>query len=225
MLMAFPVGAANQINRSGALFASWTFRKQPKFFDVVTYTGNSTAGRTIAHSLGSTPGFIIVKATNNGSDWFCYHTSLGATKRILLNTTGASATDANAWNNTAPTSTVFTVGAGADVNYTGVTYVAYLFAHNAGGFGLTGTDNVISCGSFTTDGSGNATVTLGYEPQLVIIKPTGIVSNWNIIDTMRGMPASGSDNRLFPNLSAAEDTGFGGIAPTATGFNGLGLSG
>jgi hypothetical protein len=59
---------------------SWTFRKQPKFFDVVTYTGNFTAGREIAHNLGSVPGMIIIKSlTDDGYPWRVYHQSLGPT--------------------------------------------------------------------------------------------------------------------------------------------------
>ena len=140
---------------SGGTFASWTFRKQPKFFDVVTYTGNNGTGsgiQTIAHNLGSVPGTIIVKCIDTAPyDWIVYHRSLGATKYAYLNTTAAADTFSGYWNNTAPTSTEFTVGTSGGVNGSGQTYVAYLFAHNAGGFGLTGTDNVISCGSATGD--------------------------------------------------------------------------
>ena len=218
----FTLGSETLTNLSGDNFVSWTFRKQPKFFDVVTWTGNSTAGRQISHNLGSVPGFIAVKATNNGSDWFCYHRSLGGTKRILLNSTGAAATDSNAWNNTDPTSTVFTVGAGADVNYTGITYVAYIYAHDAGGFGLTGTDNVITCGSYSGNSS-TQSISLGYEPQFIMIKCTSTAGTpWVMLDTMRGWAnsdASGFDDaRLMAQSSAAESLlNFG--TPTATGFN------
>jgi hypothetical protein len=118
---------------------------------------------------------------------------------------------------------VFTVGSGANVNFDGDTYVAYLFAHDAGGFGLSGTDNVISCGSFTTNSNGQATVDLGYEPQWVMVKNTAVTSSgsavsWNITDNMRGMPVGGVDPRLFANTSGAEDTTYDWVSPTATGF-------
>lgn len=212
------------INTNAVTFASWTFRKQPKFFDVVTYTGNGTAGRTVAHSLGSVPGCMIVKCTSDGSNWIVYHRGLGSPLKFLQLNTTIDASNAFVWNNTDPTATVFTVGGtGIEVNDSGKTYVAYLFAHDAGGFGLTGTDNVISCGAWTDSGSGTQTITLGYEPQFVIYKRTDASSNWVMLDNMRGWPvvnASGSTANLYPNLSNAESGGnYGGNGPTATGFN------
>ena len=195
-------------------FASWTFREQPKFFDVVTYTGTGSA-RTVAHALGAVPGCIIVKRTDAaGYNWFVYHVSLGNSSGIVLNQTGGAGGYGTAlWNSTDPTSTVFSLGTNSNVNASGGTYVAYLFAHDAGGFGLEGTDNVISCGTFT----GNTTVTLGYEPQWILLKNSGGVEDWYIHDTMRGWPVSGDARVLFPNLSSAE-SGTAQIFPNATGF-------
>jgi hypothetical protein len=115
---------------------------------------------------------------------------------------------------------VFTVGDGGGVNLDGVTYVAYLFAHDAGGFGLTGTDNVISCGSFTTNGSGVYSVNLGYEPQWVMIKRSsaGAARSWFIYDNMRGMPASGAGDLLQANTSGAEFQSGDQVNINATGF-------
>ena len=210
--------AASNVNTQ--TYTSWTFAEQPKFFDVVTYTGNGTSGRTVSHSLGSTPGCIIVKNTSNTADWAVYHRSLGSTKYITLNATDAAATDSSFWNNTDPTSTNFTVGSGGhQVNWNGETYVAYLFAHDAGGFGLTGTDNVISCGSFTTDGSGNATVSLGYEPQWVMIKNSSSAGYpWYMFDNMRGMTVGGDDAMLQANSANAEASN-NIVNPSATGFS------
>jgi len=206
------------LNTSGETYTSWSWAKAPKFFDVVTYTGTGSA-QDIAHSLGSVPACMIIKDTTNaGSAWAIYHTSLGNTQ-FLQFTTSAAGTSSGYWNNTSPTSTQFTVGTNGNVNQSGATYVAYLFAHNAGGFGLTGTDNVISCGSFTTDGSGNSTVNLGYEPQWLLVKANASGNDWYMYDNMRGLSYS-NYVYLSPNLSAAE----GNIAadylvPTATGFN------
>ena len=214
---------ASNPNVNGYTYASWTFRKQAKFFDVVTYTGNGTNPRNISHNLGSTPGCIIVKCTSAGStDWMVYHRSLSSggfgPYTIYLNLTNAQ--NANDEWNTAPTSTVFTVN-NSNVNTNGATYVAYLFAHDAGGFGATGSDNVISCGSFTCDGSGNADVTLGYEPQWLLVKPYDAAGYpWYMADIMRGMPLVGDTRFLRANTNGAE-TGDGGVAtfrPTATGF-------
>ena len=209
------INANADINTNAVTFASWTFRKQPKFFDVVTWTGDGNTSKTISHSLGSVPGCIITKSTSGVNNWQTYHRSLGNTQAVQLNLTNAASTNTGFWNNTSPTSTQFTVGTVENAN--GETYVAYLFAHDAGGFGLTGTDNVISCGSFTTDGSGTATVNLGYEPQWLLWKRTDDTSNWLLLDNMRGWDASGSDSLLRPNSSTAQSSGNYGF-PTATGF-------
>jgi hypothetical protein len=206
------------VNESATNYCSWTFREQAKFFDVVTYTGNGAA-RTIAHNLGSVPGMMFVKATSGSADWNVYHRSLGNTFRLLLNST-AQAFDIGSvcWNATTPTSSVFSLGTNTGVNESGVTYVAYLFAHNAGGFGEAETDNVISCGSFTTNGSGIATVDLGYEPQYVLIKQTDGADSWYVNDIMRGMSVGTSDRNLSPNTSGAEVASGYETDPTATGF-------
>jgi hypothetical protein len=214
-------------------FVSWTFREQPKFFDVVTYTGNGVAGRQISHNLGSVPGCIILKSTSEaGVNWNVFHRSIAPTGTLRLNLSDAQTSNfieyyfGNDTAYVAPTSSVFTVGgsgAGNQVNGSGATYVAYLFAHDAGGFGLTGTDNVISCGSFTTDGSGNATVNLGYEPQFLIHKATTGSESWLMLDTMRGWNMSTADRDLFCNSASAEASGNYGD-PTATGFTAAGLS-
>jgi hypothetical protein len=219
----FTLGSNAAANGSGDNFVSWTFRKAPKFFDVVTYTGNGTAGRTVAHNLGSVPGCMIVKRTDASNGWAVYHRSMNASPQdymMRLNATDAAfTTSPSRWNNTLPTATEFTLSGNDEVNGSGATYVAYLFAHDAGGFGLTGTDNVISCGSFTTDGSGAYSVTLGYEPQWVIYKQTsGAGGDWLMFDNMRGMPVGSNDAVLRANTSGAETNSFDAINPTATGF-------
>jgi hypothetical protein len=140
---------------------------------------------------------------------------------VTLNSTSAEATYSGTWGDTAPNATNFYVQ-GNETNATGGTYVAYLFAHDAGGFGLTGTDNVISCGSFTTDGSGNATVSLGYEPQWVLAKNIAGGWDWVLYDNMRGIPTGGVDALLRPNLSNAESSSSNSINLTATGFTFVG---
>jgi hypothetical protein len=201
-------------------YTSWTFRKQPKFFDVLTYTGDGVLGREIPHNLGSVPGSMIIKRTDSTGSWAFYHRSLASNQALILDGTNASFT-ATYFNSTAPTSTVFTVGAGDTVNGDGFTYVAYLFAHDAGGFGLTGTDNVISCGSYTGNGT-IQTVSLGYEPQWVLVKNAssgarGYGSSWAIQDNMRGFPSGGAAQTLYPDRSEAEDTNT--VNPNATGFS------
>ena len=210
-----------RVNADGYLYASWTFAKQPKFFDIVTWTGDGTASKTISHNLGSAPGFITCKATSTVGDWWSYHRATSATPNNdygVLNSTNAwSITGSNFW---AVNSTTFTANSALNLNTDGVTYVAYLFAHNAGGFGLTGTDNVISCGTFTTDGSGNATVNLGYEPQWLLTKAASTAGgNWQLFDASRGFVATGNSSysaMLFANLINAEQNGTYKV--TSTGF-------
>ena len=217
----FSLGSAAGINVNAATYASWTFRKQPKFFDVVTYTGNGATNRQIAHNLGSTPGCIIVKRTDGATNWVVYHRSLTDANYVtILNSTIAQVSDSTVFG-TAPTDTVFTVartGVSSNTNQNGATYVAYLFAHDAGGFGLTGTDNVISCGSYTTDGSGNATVNLGYEFQWLLRKRSDAVSDWIIVDNMRGW-ASSNTQTLAANNSDQEFGGGFANQITSTGFS------
>lgn len=217
----FSVGNNSDVNFNNATFASWTFRKQAKFFDVVTYTGTGSSPLTVNHNLGSVPGCIIIKNTTNGAvNWAVYHRSIGATGGLYLNGTDSTITSISFWNNTQPTSTSFTVGSGGNTNALSASYVAYLFAHDAGGFGDSGNESVIKCGSYTGNGSTTGPVIdLGWEPQWVMIKnTTGSVDDWDIFDNMRGVPTGGNDQRLRANLSSAEDSGVNFIDFNATGF-------
>jgi hypothetical protein len=221
------------LNESNKTFASWTFREQPKFFDVVTWTGNGVDGRQIPHNLGSAPGCVIIKRTDATLGWAVYHRSLTTTYGEL-NSTDAFATSqlggfnmqevfGNSSTIILPDANNITVARFGASNASGATYVAYVFAHNAGGFGLTGTDNVISCGSYTGNGSTNGpVVTLGYEPQWLLVKKSSVSgTSWTVIDTMRGMAYTGNLNELLPNSSNAENSlgQVNGIYPTATGFS------
>ena len=216
----FAIGSNQRVNDSAYRYVSWTWRKQPKFFDIQTWTGTGS-NRTIAHALGSVPGCIMVKRTDTTGNWQVYHranTASPETDYLVLNDTAATADSDTRWNDTAPTSAVFSLGTEATVNASGGTYVAYLFAHNAGGFGLSGTDNVISCGAFTTDGAGAATVNLGYEPQWVIFKDTVNADSWYMFDNMRGMSMN-----ISARTTANGTYGDGVESPTrffpsATGF-------
>lgn len=194
----FSIGSLSDVNLNTQSTVAWTFRKSPGFFDVVTYTGDGTAGRTISHNLGVTPGMIVVKRTDTTGAWETYHRSLGGTKYLVLNTTAAEGTAANFWNNTDATSTDFTLGTWSGVNAPGGTYVAYCFAHDT-------TDNgVIQCGSYTGNGSTTGpTVTLGWEPQWVMIKTSSTTGQWVIMDNQRVF-TSPTKGQLFANLSNAE---------------------
>jgi len=208
------------INYAPTAYASWTFRKAEKFFDVVTYTGNGVQGRVIPHSLGSVPGVIIVKRTDTTRNWVVYHRSLGATKYLALNLTDAEVTSNQQWSNTEPTSSGFTVHDDGSVNINGGTYVAYIFAHDEAVFGENADQSVIKCGSYTGTGSNGNVINLGWEPQWVLIKNASGAFNWALYDNMRGMPDDGSGVApgLVPNSSNAENSLYPPVIPLATGF-------
>jgi len=213
--------SGNRTNESGSDFVSWSFRKQAGFFDVVTYTGNSTSGRGIAHNLGSTPGFVIVKCTSDAEVWRCFHRTFSASDDLSLNSTAAVA--ANGHFPTVPDSDNFYVGAGNQVNGTGKTYVAYLFAHDDQSFGDGSDEPIIKCGSFTEPSSGSVSINLGFEPQFVLAKPSSTSGDWYLFDIMRGMPVSPATARLSANSSSAEVVATSASGPwplpTATGFD------
>ena len=220
----FDLGSYILHNGSGYDFASWTFAKTPKLLDIVTYTGNGVLGRQISHDLGSTVGTLMIKNTSGGSnDWAVWHRGISDNEYLILNTNNAALTDTNVFNNTAPTSTHFTVGTRDSTNANGLPYVAYLFAHNDGDgeFGPTGDQDIIKCGSYTGNGS-DQEIDLGFEPQWILTKPTTFTHDWYIWDTMRGFKTySGTDTdnlNLKPNESNAESD-FDGIALTSTGFS------
>ena len=208
-------------NVSGYDYVSWTFRKQPKFFDVVTYTGNATA-RTISHNLGSVPGMILIKDLSGTANWRVFHRSVGNTKYLELNTTDAEADDANIWNDTDPTSSVFTIGSDGSLNESGRNFVAYLFAHNNndGGFGEPGDQDIIKCGSYTGHDSNDVDVNLGFEPQWLLVKRSNGTGspNWWLADIMRGWDSAGI-KRLEAHDNAVEQNYYGSITPTSTGFH------
>jgi hypothetical protein len=226
----FTLGSAAATNDNPQSYASWTFRKAPKFFDVVTYTGDGNDGRTVSHNLGVAPGVIIVKKLDSAELWPVYHRSLTATHFIRLNGTNAAqqslgylwgdGTDAGA---TEPTSTEFTIANQGYVNDANDPYVAYLFAHNDGDgeFGPNADQDIIKCGSYTGNNSTNGPeIDLGFEPQWLMIKNITATSGWWMWDTMRGIVTSTNDvddAGLRANTTTAEALA-NRLHVTSTGF-------
>ena len=220
------IGLGSRTNAANQDYVSWTFRKAPKFFDVVTYSGAAYVDQTINHNLGSVPGMIIIKCLSSRK-WVVYHRSLGNTKHLHLNTTDAEST-VNYFNNTDPTATTFTVeGGDSDVNGYTLNYVAYLFAHNNndGEFGPDSDQDIIKCGSYTGGGNTDVDVNLGFEPQFLLIKNATDPYNWVIFDTMRGIPVDGSGPWLVANSNSSESYDTGIIKVTSTGFTIMGNQG
>ena len=128
----FSLGTDSEINGSGETYVDYTFKKSPRFFDMVKYTGNGVAGREIAHDLGCDVGFIIIKPLGSGN-WTCYHKGISVANRkaIYLDKTNEATTEFTTfWNDTHPTDAVFTLGDFAGSNANGAEYIAYLFAHS-----------------------------------------------------------------------------------------------
>ena len=203
----FTLGSINPNYAGSPTFVAWQWKESATpGFDIVTYTGNGT-NRTIAHSLGVAPSMMIVKnRTSAGNGWPVYHQSANvspATGGLRLNLTDAFVTYSPYWNNTAPTSSVFTVGTDSQVNGNTHEMVAYLWSEVAG---------FSKFGSYTGNGSTDGPfVFCGFRPKFVMFKCSSSSesgnADWHIQDSSRNASnISTGSNRLFANLSAAESS-------------------
>ena len=163
-------------------------------FSIVTYTGTGAAG-TVTHGLGVAPKFIIIKNRGVADPWAVYYGD--ATDYLVLNTTAATVDNAAWWNDTAPSSTVFTVNTDHSVNADAETYIAYCFAEKQG---------YSKFGSYV--GNGNADgpfVYTGFKPAVVINKRTDSGGPWTIFDSAR-CPNNVNNAKLYPHANDAEVT-------------------
>ena len=180
----FSLGTDGSSNTNGDEYTSWTFRKAPGFFDVVTYTGTGTTAQNISHNLGSVPGMIFVKETSGTGNWFTYHKSKGKDYAATLDGTQAFYSTAS-WDNTEPTSTHFRVKH-SDTNDNGSSYVAYVFAGGESTaatarsvyFDGSGGDRLHSANSSNYNfGSGNFTIDGWFKLQQTGMR--GLAANWS----------------------------------------------
>jgi len=190
----------SQVNDGSDTYVAWCWKESATAgFDIVSFTGNDTA-RTISHSLSAVPNMMILKDRDAGNDWFIYHsgnTSAPQTDYIKLNSTNATADLNTLWNDTAPTSSVFTIGTNGNINTTGNDYIAYLFTEKQG---------FSKFGSYTGNGSTDgAFIYTGFRPAQVILKATNTAQGWFMVDSKRS-PFNPCDGSLHPNATAAEDT-------------------
>jgi hypothetical protein len=215
----FTVGTLAKLNTNAATYVGWQWQAGSSTvtntsgsisaqvrantttgFSVVTYTGTGSVA-TVGHGLGVAPKMIIAKGRTNVDNWPVGHTSRGWDRHILLNSTAAEAVTGTSWNNTAPTSTVFTVGTDTRINQNTITYVAYCWAEIAG---------FSKFGSYTGNGSTNGPfVYLGFRPKFLLTKNinTGAVGDdWFMFDSTRN-PFNLTNLQLIPNLSLAEAVG------------------
>lgn len=214
----FTLGSHDDWNDATYNYVSWSFRKAPRFFDIVTYTGTGSLAN-FAHNLGVAPGMIIYKNYSNANNWGVYHRSTGATGAMRLNQTNAMDDVLEYFNDTAPTDTQFTVSSHAIFNTAGQSYVAYLFAHDPLGESGDGSDGMIACGSYTGNGVVDGPeIDLGWEPQYLMVKNATGTTGWVILDSMRGIPTDGLDTVLYANTTAADYSLLTEVNITATGF-------
>jgi hypothetical protein len=162
-------------------------------FSIVTYTGTGAAG-TVTHGLGVAPKFIIIKNRDVADPWAVYYGD--ATDYLVLNTLAATVDNAAWWNDTAPSSTVFTVNTDHSVNADGEDYIAYCFAEKQG---------YSKFGKYTGAGSGSPFVYTGFKPALVICKRTDSTNDWGIVDSKRET-YNGATKTLFADLVNAESS-------------------
>jgi hypothetical protein len=165
-------------------------------FSIVKYTGTG-ANATVGHGLGVAPNMVLVKSLSGGGDWTSYHSVLGNTKYMRLNSTNAVGTQSTYWNDTSPTSTVFSLGSAGDTNTNSGTHIAYCFAEKTG---------YSKFGSYTGNGNADgAFVYTGFKPAWIMVKRTNSTDVWHIIDNKRDPFNSTSDSKyLDPASNAAQ---------------------
>ena len=221
----FSLGTDNSINKNSDTFVAWAWKAGNTWqsnidgtiasivnvntangFSIVHYYGTQAAGATVGHGLSSAPEMIIVKRLDFAEDWVVYHSSLGNTKTLNLNQSDAEVTDA-AFNNTTPTSSVFTLSncaSGSCINSNSGNYIAYCW-HSVSGYS--------KLGSYAGTGSSNSITGLGFQPDWIMIKETDGVDSWEVYDSVRG-----ADKVLYPNGSNAEGTGSNFTSFDSDGF-------
>jgi hypothetical protein len=220
----FTVGALAQVNTSAATYVGWQWKgggaaasntagtitssvsaNASAGFSVVTYTGTG-ANATVGHGLGVAPKMIFVKNRDAADAWQVYHAANTAnpeTDYLVLNTDAATADNVNRWNDTAPTSSVFSIGNGVEVNTNTEDYVAYCWSE---------IDGFSKFGSYTGNGSTNGPfVYTGFRPRWVMWKSSSAGGSWSITDTDRS-PINVTNLALRANLSDADtSSGTGAI--------------
>jgi hypothetical protein len=239
----FTVGTDGSYNTSSATYVGWQWAANGSGssntdgsitstasanttagFSIVTYVGNSTSGATVGHGLGAVPKMMILKDRDVAENWVIYNEAIGPTKFLYFTTDGAF-TASNRWNDTAPTSSVFTLGNETQVNATGRDYVVYCFAEIPG---------YSSFGSYTGNGSADGPfVYTGFKPKWIMFKSTSSGTRWYMLDVDRAaVPGANVVNTQFfaelANAESAPDTGSStdflsnGFKVRNTGINGSG---
>ena len=192
----FEVGADEAVNASGGTYLSLNWKESTTAgFDIIDYDG-SGSNATVSHNLSAVPKTIWVKEYSHGTNWAIYHQGAGNTNFLKFNST-AGDEDTDNWQDTTPTSSVFSIGSGGQTNNSGRDYIAYCFAEKQG-FSKFGT----YVGTGADDGP---FVFTGFRPAMIIYKRRGGTEGWMVQDSKRpgSNPIGGN---LFPNSTGAEST-------------------
>ena len=227
----FTIGTStNQVNENGQTYVSWNWKAGTSFtndasstgigtidstgsvsdtagFSIVSYTGTGSNG-TIKHGLSTVPKIMIVKERDNANNWFVYHYSLGATKQLILQETDAEASFTATWNDTEPTSSVFSVGTSNGTNRSGGGLIAYCFAEKKG---------YSKFGSYVGNSSNDGSfIWTGFKVAFLMVKRSSATEDWEILDNKR-LGYNGANKQVRPNTNAAEND----YAPTDFVSNGF----
>lgn len=211
----YSLGGNGNVNSfNGTTYVGWSFRKAPKFFDVIKYTGNGVAGREVAHSLGIQAGLVIVKNLDFNRSWYCQHRSIGGTASLFLDSSNEKVSQTIMWNDTDATDTTVTLGIDPAVNANGENYIMYVFAHDPSPSG------VIQCGGYSGTSAAGNTIELGWRPQYVLIKSaTGTTGGWQLFDNMRDLDNPTATDFLYANSAGSEISTGAYVSSTAAGFS------
>ena len=218
----------SNLHESGIDYASWTFRKQPGFFDIQQYTGDGNNSQVINHNLGCKPGMVMIKQTNGtGGDWAVYFKNGDNDTEVgygVLNNNNGFTTSNISFGSNAQYITVYSGSFAIDANADGATYIMYIFAQggadtDARKFGTNEDESIIKCGTWTAS-SGAATIdNIGWEPQFVLVKNVTDAGFWGMFDIMRGMPVGGADPYFSAHSDGVESSGTTNfIDPLPNGF-------
>ena len=224
----FSLGSGSNVNYNGDDFVAWNWKaggtavtnndgtitsqvsaNKDSGFIIVKYTGNATAGATVAHGLDNPPDLIIVKSLDASKDWYVFSELLGQSggeyQYLELNTTDSATTfnTQQVWNGVLPTSDVFTLTGGSADNTINDDYIAYCF-HSVAGYS--------KIGSYSGTGSSGNSINVGFDPRFIMFKNTSASGQWWIHDAVRG-----DDKRLFAEVSNAESTS-SSLTTSSTGF-------
>jgi hypothetical protein len=211
----FSLGSSGSNNGSGDTYVSWNWlgangtasntdgsittsvsANTTAGFSIVTYTGNSTAGATIGHGLGAVPSLILTKNRTSAFNWHLWTHAFSSYNDTIQLNTAAGIDTGTLLNNTAPTSSLITLGSSAVINESGSNQLAYVFAEKKG---------FSKFGSYTGNGSTDGTfIYTGFKPAWVMVKCTSAAESWDIKDNKRN-PYNTCDNGLRANQNSADD--------------------